>query len=349
MPGDALAQAPPRRAPASRAPSRGCRRPPRAAPRSSRRPPAARTPRRGRRRTPDACGSRRGPASRRARARRAPRRRRRSAGRSRIRPTASIDRPVAEHEGVLEHARRLPSSAPRSGALRPAGVATCARSVISSRAKTSAHSCGGIGTRSVVLVGRGDRLGIARVDVPDDSHPGIGRQDTLEPRRHLVGAVGDDDHAGVDRVADPDAAAVVDADPGRAGGHVDERVQDRPVGDRVGAVAHRLRLAVRRGDRAGVEVVAPDHDRRRDATRANQLVDRQAGLRAIAVAEPADAGGQPLEGDPLGRQLEPALQQRRRPGRGLRSSSSITAMSAGSPDSAAQRNGPMPRQKSGRI
>ena len=41
-----------------------------------------------------------------------------------------------------------------------------------------------------------------------------------------------------------------------------QRVEQRPVGDRVGAVAHRLGLALGRGDRARVEVVAPDHDRR---------------------------------------------------------------------------------------
>ncbi len=124
-----------------------------------------------------------------------------------------------------------------------------------------------------------------------------------------VGAVGDDDHAGVDRVADPDAAAVVDADPGRARGDVQQRVQDRPVGDRVGAVAHRLGLAVRRGDRAGVEVVAADHDRRRDLAAPDELVDREARLGPVAVAEPADPRGQPLERDPLGCELEPALEQ----------------------------------------
>ena len=87
---------------------------------------------------------------------------------------------------------------------------------------------------------------------------------TRSSRSAAVGrAVGEHDHAGVDRVADPDAAAVVDADPGRARRDVDERVQDRPVRDRVRPVAHRLGLAIRRRDRAGVEVVAADHDRRR--------------------------------------------------------------------------------------
>ena len=67
-----------------------------------------------------------------------------------------------------------------------------------------------------------------------------------------------------------------------------ERVQDRPVGDRVGAVAHRLGLAVRGRNRAGVEVIAADHDRRRDGARADELVDREARFGAVAVAEPAD-------------------------------------------------------------
>ena len=120
--------------------------------------------------------------------------------------------------------------------------------------------------------------------------------------RRAVGVrcpVGDDHHARVDRVADPDAAAVVDADPGRACRRVEKRVEDRPVGDRVRAVPHRLRLAVRRCDRPGVQVVPTDHDRRRDSPDADERVDREPALRAVAVAEPADPRRQPLERDPL--------------------------------------------------
>ena len=54
-----------------------------------------------------------------------------------------------------------------------------------------------------------------------------------------------------------------------------ERVEQRPVGDGVGAVGHRLGLAVRRRDRAGVEVVATDHDRRRQLPAAHHLVEAQ--------------------------------------------------------------------------
>ena len=150
--------------------------------------------------------------------------------------------------------------------------------------------------------------GVAGVGVTHDARARVGGQHPLEPFGCVGRAVGDDDHAGVDRVADPDPAAVVDADPGRARGDVQQGVQDRPVGDRVGAVGHRLRLAVRRCDRARIEVIPPDHHRRGHSPAAHELVDRQARSGAVAVAEPADPRGQPLECDPLGCQLQPPLQ-----------------------------------------
>ena len=155
-----------------------------------------------------------------------------------------------------------------------------------------------------------ERLVVAGIGMPHDACARIGGEHALESLRRIGAAVGEHDHARVDRVADPDAAAVVDADPRRARRRVQERVQDRPVGDRIGAVAHRLGLAVGRGDRTGVEVVASDHDRRRDGARANELVDREACLGAVAVAEPADPRRQPLEGDALGSELQPAQEQR---------------------------------------
>jgi hypothetical protein len=53
--------------------------------------------------------------------------------------------------------------------------------------------------------------------VADHAHAGVVGEHPLELLRGELGAVGDDDHAGVDRVADADAAAVVDRHPGRAG------------------------------------------------------------------------------------------------------------------------------------
>jgi hypothetical protein len=99
--------------------------------------------------------------------------------------------------------------------------------------------------------------------------------------RFAFGAVGADHHAGVLAEAHADAAAVVERHPGRAGRGVEQRVQQRPVGDGVGAVLHRLGLAVGRGDRAAVEVVAADDDRGLQFAAGDHLVE---GLR------PARAG-----------------------------------------------------------
>ena len=101
--------------------------------------------------------------------------------------------------------------------------------------------------------------------MPRDADPGVAGQHALEPFVRVTRAVGDDHHAGMQRVADADAAAVMDRHPGGAGRCVEQRVQDRPVGDRVAAIAHAFRLAVRRRHRSGIEMIAADHDRRRES------------------------------------------------------------------------------------
>ena len=139
--------------------------------------------------------------------------------------------------------------------------------------------------------------------------PGIVRQHARQPLVGLVRAVGHDDHAGVQRIADADAAAVMDGHPRGARGGVEQRVQHRPVGDRVAAVAHAFGLPIRRRHRAGVEMIAPDDDGRADDAATDQVVERQAEPRALAVAEPEDARGQALERDALARQPNPAAER----------------------------------------
>ncbi|GAA3678162.1 hypothetical protein GCM10022203_09960 [Micrococcus yunnanensis] len=55
-------------------------------------------------------------------------------------------------------------------------------------------------------------------------------------------------------------------------------------------------------------MVAADHDRRLDLALGHELVEEQAGLVALAVAQPADAGRQALELHELGGAVEPAVQ-----------------------------------------
>ena len=142
----------------------------------------------------------------------------------------------------------------------------------------------------------------------EDAHGGVVRQQRGELRGGEVGAVRDADLAGVDRAADTYAAAVVQRHPRGARTRGGEGVEQRPVGDGVGAVEHALGLAVRRGDGAGVEVVAADDDGRGDLALGDEPVEQLPGLVTLAVAQPADARGQALELDELTGGVEPAVQ-----------------------------------------
>src|SRR5438270_11581344 len=55
-------------------------------------------------------------------------------------------------------------------------------------------------------------------------------------------------------------------------------------------------------------MVAPDDDRRRNFAGCDKVVDCHAELRARALPQPADSGGQSLKADSLRRQLQPAPQ-----------------------------------------
>ena len=72
--------------------------------------------------------------------------------------------------------------------------------------------------------------------------------------------------------------------------------------------SHRLGLPVGRRHRAGVEMVAADHDRRSELAGAHHLVEAQPQPLALAIAGPADPRRQPLICDPLAGQPDPALQ-----------------------------------------
>src|SRR5256712_9405230 len=154
-----------------------------------------------------------------------------------------------------------------------------------------------------------DRLGIPRVGVPHHSAAGIRREDAAELLAAEGRAVGDGHIPGWTGVADAAAAAVMPGYPRRSRRRVEEGVEDRPVGDGVAPVAHRLGLAEGRRHRARVEVIAADDDRRPELAATDELVDRFTELGALAVAEPAHARGQTLERHALAREPDPARQR----------------------------------------
>ncbi len=123
----------------------------------------------------------------------------------------------------------------------------------------------------------------------DHTHARVVREHPREllPRKRR--AIGDGDLPGVDRTADADPTAVVDRHPCGPRRGVDKGVQQWPVGDRVRAVFHRLRLAIRARDAARIEVVAADHDGRRELTRGDHVVEALARDIPLAISKPADA------------------------------------------------------------
>src|SRR5712691_11338712 len=141
----------------------------------------------------------------------------------------------------------------------------------------------------------GQRLFVARIGMTDDSHAGVRDEHPLEPPGRVLAPIGHHHHPGVDRIADPDTAAVVHAHPVCPRRGVEQRVQDRPVGDGIGPVSHPLRLPVRRRDASGVEMVTTDHDRRPQVPSTNQIVEDGARLVPLTVAQPTDASRQSLE------------------------------------------------------
>ncbi len=58
-----------------------------------------------------------------------------------------------------------------------------------------------------------------------------------------------------------------------AGGAVEQGVEGRPVGDRVGTVSHGLDLTIRTCDRPRIEVISHDDDRGRNLAGGDEVVD----------------------------------------------------------------------------
>src|SRR5438093_1194456 len=156
-----------------------------------------------------------------------------------------------------------------------------------------------------VLVCEANGVLVARVGVAHDAHPRVRRQDAHDPSLRVFGPVAHEQGPGVRRVSDSHAATVVDGDQIRAGRGVQESVEQRPVGDRVGSVAHPFRLAVRGGHGPRVEMVPRDDNRPAELARRHHAVDRLPELRAFPVSEPTHAGGQPFPREVLLREADP--------------------------------------------
>src|SRR5690606_4992850 len=147
---------------------------------------------------------------------------------------------------------------------------------------------------------------ISGIGVTHDARTAVVDQNPFESLGRRVAAVGHNDHAGMLRITHSNSTAVVEGNPACSARGIEQSVEQGPVRDRVGAVAHRFRFAVGAGYRAGVEVVAANHDWSLELAVANHFVEGKACNVAFAQTQPAYARGQALESDAVAGHIQPA-------------------------------------------
>jgi hypothetical protein len=98
-----------------------------------------------------------------------------------------------------------------------------------------------------------DRRVVTRVGMPQNADTRIAVQYALQPCLGLLPTVSDDGDAGADAVA----AQTVDCNQICARRRIQQRIKDRPVRDRVGAILHVFRLPMWQRCRSRIEVIAP--------------------------------------------------------------------------------------------
>ncbi len=77
------------------------------------------------------------------------------------------------------------------------------------------------------------RFVVAGIRMARDTDSRVIRQHAIQALGHFVRSVGDDDLARMQRIADAGTSAVMKRNPTCAGSGVEQRVENRPVGDRV--------------------------------------------------------------------------------------------------------------------
>src|SRR5262245_8641426 len=99
---------------------------------------------------------------------------------------------------------------------------------------------------------------VARVRMTRDANAGIVRQHPLETYAHLRRPVGHDHLTRMQRVSDAHATTVMERHPRGTTRGVEQRIQNRPIGDGVRAIPHRFRFPKWRRDAPRIEMIATD-------------------------------------------------------------------------------------------
>src|SRR5258705_12413988 len=94
----------------------------------------------------------------------------------------------------------------------------------------------------------------------NDSHAWIRSQHALDALRHHIAAVSNCYLACVERVAYSYSSSVVDRNPRCTCGCVEQRVQQRPIGDCVGTGFHAFGFTERGRDGSTIQMIRSDYE-----------------------------------------------------------------------------------------
>ena len=114
-------------------------------------------------------------------------------------------------------------------------------------------------------------LVVPGIDMSRDSDSGVVRQHPIQPLRHLICAVSHNHLSRMQGVTDTDTASMMKRNPARPRRRIEQRIQNRPVGDGITSILHRFGFAIRRRHRTAVEMIAAADDRRFDLSDEAQM------------------------------------------------------------------------------
>ena len=102
---------------------------------------------------------------------------------------------------------------------------------------------------------------------------------------------------------------MMEADPSRTPCSCGKRVEQRPIGDRIGSILHCLRLAIGTGDRAAIQMVSTNDNGGTQFPVPHHLIKRQSRHMALTQSKPANTGRESLKGDSFSGEVKPAMQR----------------------------------------
>ena len=152
-----------------------------------------------------------------------------------------------------------------------------------------------------------DRDVISRIGMSHNAAGRIVPQYSFDSFVSFGRAVANDHETGVLRVAHTDTAAMMKRHPGRAACRTEQRIEQRPVRNGVTAIFHAFGFAIRTRDRAAVQMVAADNDRRFQLTIADHFVESEPESVTLSQSDLTNSGRQPLKLNALARGIQPIM------------------------------------------